>query len=202
MMILRSSPTSPFVRKVRIAAEILGLSDRIEIVNADTLDPADDLRRQNPLGKIPALILDDSDVLFDSRVIVDYLDDLAGSNVVIPSGPVRFEALREQALADGLMEAAVLQVYEGRFRPKEQHVQNWLDHQQGKVERALTHAEERYSKIRQGVPHIGEVALACALGFLDLRFEGRWRDTHPKLVAWLADFAARVPSFEATAFKG
>ena len=202
MLVLRSSPTSPFVRKVKIAAAVLGLSDKIQAVNADTVDPKDDLRQQNPLGKIPSLILEDGETLFDSRVIVAYLDMLAGGGIMVPAGSNRFDVLREEALADGLMDATVLLVYEGRFRPKEHFVQNWLDHQQGKVDRSLAHAEERYSSTGQGKPHIGEITLACALGFLDLRFEGKWRANHPKLVAWLDDFAASVPAYDETAFKG
>jgi glutathione S-transferase len=113
MLVLRSSPASPFGRKVKLSASILGLSDRIQIVDADTLNPEDSIRQQNPLGKIPALLLENGDVLYDSRVIVDYLDHLAGGAGIIPNGPERFTALRDQALADGIMDAALLQVYEG-----------------------------------------------------------------------------------------
>ena len=108
-MILRSSPASPFGRKVKIAAHVLGLMDRIEIIVADTLNPEDSLRTRNPLGKIPALTLDDGATLYDSRVIVDYLDHLAGGGKIIPAaGKERFEVLTLQALADGVMDAALL----------------------------------------------------------------------------------------------
>ena len=119
MWILRSASASPFVRKVRIAAAICGLDDRIKIEVADTTDPTDSLRRQNPLGKIPALILEDGTVLYDSAVIVDFLDAEAGGGVIIPKGSERFRVLTMQALADGMKEAAVLKVYEGRFRAPE-----------------------------------------------------------------------------------
>jgi glutathione S-transferase len=111
-MILRSSPASPFGRKVKMAAIVLGLMDKIEIVVANTLDPDDAIRKQNPLGKIPALTLDDGTTLYDSRVIVEYLDVQAGGGKIIPaSGKDRFDALTLQALADGIMDAAILQIY-------------------------------------------------------------------------------------------
>lgn len=197
MLTLRSSPASPFGRKVKIAAALLGLSDRIEIVNADTVNPDDSLRQQNPLGKIPTLILENGEVLYDSRVIVEYLDDLAGGGRVFPAGWDRFVALRQQALADGILDAALLYVYEGRWRAEDRQEQKWVDLQVGKIERSLAEAEARLSTPAPSL-HIGHIAQACALGYLDLRLGGRWRDTHPKLVAWLADFDARVPSFAKT----
>jgi glutathione S-transferase len=196
-MILRSSLPSPFGRKVKIAAAVLGLSDRITVQQADTTDPSDTLRRQNPLGKIPALVLDDGTVLFDSRVIVDYLDHLAGGGRIIPAGPERFAVLRRQALADGLMDAALLQVYEVRLREEPHRSAAWVENQRGKVERALAELEAAPPPLGDP-PDIGAIAVACALGYLDLRFEGRWRANHPKLVEWLDRFAATVPAFEKT----
>jgi glutathione S-transferase len=200
MLVLRSSPASPFGRKVKMAALELGLMDRIEIVAADTNDATDPLRRQNPLGKIPTLVLEDGTTLFDSRVIVEYLDHLAGG-AIFPAGEARFGQLRLQALADGIADAALLQVYEGRYRPEEGRNANWLAHQAGKVTRGLE-ALEAAPPAFPDRPRVGEIALACALGYLDLRFEGKWRADFPKLVAWLDDFAARVPAFETTRFKG
>ena len=200
MLVLRSSPASPFGRKVKIAAHLLGLFDRIEIVPTDTLDPADPIRRQNPLGKIPALILEDGAVLYDSRVIVEYLDHLAGGGVLLPrAAEQRFPALVLQALGDGLCEAALLQVYERRWREAGMHSPAWLEHQAGKVERALDALD---AADLSGPAHIGHIAVACALGYLDLRFEGGWRPLHPRLVAWLDGFAARTPAFEATRAVG
>src|SRR4029077_5290901 len=142
VLTLRSSPASPFVRKVRIAASVLGLERDIAIEPADTMNPSDTVRRQNPLGKIPALVLEDGTVLFDSRVILDYLDHRAGGGRIVPSDAgARFAALRLHALADGLMDASVLLVYEGRFRPAERHEPKWLDHQSGKVARTLAALE-------------------------------------------------------------
>jgi glutathione S-transferase len=198
MMILRSGPASPFGRKVRIAASLLGLEDEISIERADTMDPADPVRRQNPLGKIPILILDDGTRLFDSRVILEYLDHRAGGGRIVPNEPTaRFAALTLQALCDGLMDASLLQVYEGRWRNADRHEPKWLEHQAGKVSRALA-ALDANPPALDGTPHVGQIALACALGYQDLRFAGRWRADHPRLVAWLDAFAARVPAFAAT----
>ena|SRR6476620_4387468 len=201
MLTLRSSPASPFGRKVKIAAAVLGLSDRIEVVAADTNDPSDSLRQQNPLGKIPTLVLESGETLFDSRVIVEYLDWLAGGGRLFPAAEARFAVLREQALCDGIMDAALLQVYEGRYRSADRQEKGWLDLQAGKVTRGLDDAEAHLSERGQPL-HAGRIALACALGYLDLRFQGRWRTSYPKLVAWLDDFSARVPAFEATRVKG
>jgi glutathione S-transferase len=198
MLTLRSSPASPFVRKVRIAAGILGLERDIAIVPADTIDQNDTIRQQNPLGKIPALLLEDGTVLFDSRVILEYLDHRAGGGVIVPKdATARFAALRLQALADGIMDASILLIYEGRFRPAERHEPKWVDHQAGKVARGLA-ALEAAPPALDAVPNIGQITLACALGYRDFRFQGTWRKDHPRLVAWLDQFAARVPAFAAT----
>jgi glutathione S-transferase len=196
MLTLRSSPASPFGRKVKLVAYRLGLMDQIDVVNADTADPSDSLRAQNPLGKIPALILDDGQVLYDSRVIVDYLDHLAGGDGVIPLDPAqRFSALTMQALADGVMDAALLQVYEKRWREDGLRSERWTSHQADKVARGLAAFE---ASDLSGPLHIGHIALACALGYLDLRFGGEWRQTHPALVRWLDGFAAANPAFDKT----
>ena len=202
MLTLRSSPASPFVRKVRIAASVLGLDRDIAIEPADTMNPSDTVRQQNPLGKIPALLLEDGTVLFDSRVILDYLDHRAGGGRIVPTDArARFSALRLQALADGLMDASVLLVYEGRWRPAERHERKWVDHQADKVARALA-ALEASPPALTAPPDVGQIALACALGYRDFRFEGTWRAVHPRLVDWLEGFAARVPAFAATKPQG
>lgn len=198
MLTLRSSPASPFGRKVKIAAKMLGLMERITVEDTDTVSAADTIRKQNPLGKIPALILEDGQALYDSRVIVEYLDYLAGGDALIPAAPAaRFRALTGQALADGLMDAALLQVYEVRFREEDIRSGKWVDHQAGKVTRALATLEAHPP---QGAVTIAHIATACALGYLDLRFEGKWRSEHPKCVAWLEAFAMDTPAFEATRF--
>src|SRR5215218_110581 len=198
MMILRTSPPSPFGRKINIAAAVLGLSDQIKIERADTVDPADSVRQQNPLGKIPVLIAEDGTALYDSRVIVEYLDHRAGGGRILPANPAqRFAALRLQALADGILDAAILQVYEGRWRAVAKHEPKWLAHQADKVSRALT-ALEAGPPALDATPHVGQIATACALGYLDFRFDRTWRDAHPGLAAWLERFAGQVPAYAAT----
>jgi glutathione S-transferase len=195
MMTLRYSAASPYARKIRIAAELLGLGGSIEIVAASTTDPGDTLRQQNPLGKIPTLILEDGSALYDSRVIADYLDHLGGGKL-IPAEPARrFEALRLQALGDGINDAALLIRYETATRRAELRDQDAIDLQQGKIDRALASLD---SAPPSGAVTIGQIAVACALGYLDLRFEGAWRAKYPKLVAWLAAFEMQVPAFAAT----
>jgi len=197
MMILRGAGPSPFVRKVRIAASLLGLADKIEVTPADTTNPSDALRQQNPVGKIPVLITEDKTTIYDSPVIVEYLDHLAGGGRVIPRDPMaRIAALKLQALCDGILDASLLLVYEGRYRSAEQRVQNWVDMQADKVARCLTVLDNDPPPLDP--VHVGQITLACALGYQDLRFEGAWRKKYPRLVAWLDDFAKRVPAFAET----
>lgn len=197
-MILRSSPNSPFVRKVRIAASVLGLSSKIDVRETDLNSPGDSIRAQNPVGKIPALILDDGTAYYDSRVIVEYLDHLAGGGRIIPCEPgARFAALRLQALCDGILDACILLVYEGRYRPADKQVQGWIDRQADKVARGLA-ALEAAPPALTSVPDVGQIALACLLGYRDLRFDGTWRKDHPRLLAWHDKFAAQVPAFAQT----
>lgn len=197
-MILRSSPSSPFVRKVRIAIGLLGFDGKIEVRETDLNNPADSIRQQNPLGKIPALLLDDGETLYDSRVILEYLDHLAGGGRIVPrEGPARFAVLRLQALCDGALDASVLIVYEGRYRPAEMRVQVWVERQNDKIKRALDALEAAPPQLT-ALPDVGQIALACLLGYGDLRFDGTWRKDRPKLVDWLDRFAAQVPAFATT----
>jgi len=200
MMILRSAAPSPFARKVRIALSLLGFDKDVGIDSADTADPHDTIRKQNPLGKIPVLIIEDGTAFYDSRVILDYLDHRAGGGKIIPrEAGQRLAALRLEALCDGILDASILTIYEGRWRPPEKHEPKWLDHQAGKVTRALAELEAAPPALGSGIPHVGLIALACVLGYRDFRFGGSWRGEYPRLVAWLDDFAARVPAFAATA---
>jgi glutathione S-transferase len=204
MMILRSAPPSPFGRKVQIALSLLSFDD-VKIEATDTMDATGPLRQQNPLGKIPVLITEDGTPYYDSRVILEYLDDRAGGGKIIPRAAAqRFPALRLQALCDGLLDASILTVYEGRWRTPDKHEPKWLEHQAGKVERALSMLEAAPPPLPSAgeLAHVGQIALACALGYRDLRFAGGWRKDHPRLVGWLDDFAARVPAFAATTIKG
>lgn len=200
-MILRSAPASPFGRKVRLALSLLDLDGEVSVVAANTGDPGDTLRQQNPLGKIPVLVLDDGTAFYDSRVILEYLDYRAGGGKIIPRGAdARFAALRMQALCDGILDASILTIYEARWRALEHHEPKWLEYQAGKVTRALAALEAAPPKLagEPGLPHVGQIALACVLGYRDFRFGGDWRGAHPRLVAWLDSFAARVPAFAAT----
>jgi glutathione S-transferase len=197
-MILRSSPSSPFGRKVRLALGMLGFDGDTKIEAADTTDINDSVRRQNPLGKIPILIAEDGIAYYDSRVILDYLDHRAGGAKIVPRDAMaRLAALRLQALCDGILDASILTVYEARWRKAEHHEQKWLDHQAGKVARGLAALEAAPPSL-DAMPHVGQITLACALGYRDFRFGTGWRGDHPRLVAWLDTFAARVPAFAAT----
>jgi glutathione S-transferase len=199
MMKLLSSPLSPYGRKVRLALAMKGLKDAIEMVAADT-NPGDNvaINTANPLGKIPVLLRAGDTPIFDSHVICEYLDSLAAQPVLFPkSGSARWQALTLAALADGILEAALLLVYEQRFRPEDKWHQPWQQRQQGKIDRALRELEKAPPPWEQS-PNYGHLTLACALGYLDFRHGGKWRAAHPKLVAWLDRFAAAVPAYEET----
>ena len=193
--VLRTTLTSPYGRKVRLAAHILGLNDRIAIVPADTLDEGDTLRLQNPLGKMPCLLLPDGTAIYDSPIIVELLQELADSAKLLPwQGLSRFPRLTEARLADGITDAALFMVYERRFRPEDHVSQRWLAHQQGKIERALAFFEQAPP---EGTTVIA-LSLACALGYLDWRKPYDWRPNFPVLAGWLNDFASTEPAFHKT----
>ncbi len=198
-MKLYFNPASPYVRKVRVTAHELGLADKIELIGISLtpVSPHDELRRSNPVGKIPALILDDGNALYDSPVICEYLDALAGGHRIFPApGPARWTALRRQALADGIMDAAVLTRYEQAVRPEELRWQDWADAQFLKIRTTLDALEQ---EALEGTFDIGTISIVCALGYLDLRFAGEgWRTSRPRLAAWLAATRER-PSLTATA---
>ena len=157
------------------------------------------MRAQNPLGKIPVLIAEDGVAYYDSRVILDYLDDRAGGGKILPrEAKVRLAALRLQALCDGILDASILTIYETRWRRAEAHEPKWLEHQAGKVTRALAALEAAPPALDAGLPNVGQITLACVLGYRDFRFGNSWRGDHPRLVAWLDNFAARVPAYAAT----
>ena len=202
MMTLLSHPFSPYGRKVKIATVLKGLEDRIEVVQVDTI-PLDnpDITRANPLGKIPALVIDGDTAIYDSHVICEYLDSLAPAPALFPKGGVeRMRTLTLGSLADGILDAALLLVYEKRFRPEDKWHPPWQARQQGKIDRAID-VLERIPPAWNGSPDYGHLTLACALGYLDFRHEGKWRAGHPGLVAWLDEFAKAVPAFEATTPK-
>ncbi len=196
--VLRSTLTSPFGRKVRMTAQVLGLSERITMVPADTLNESDTLREQNPLGKMPCLLLNDGSVLFDSGVIIEFLQEVAGTDALLPArGLARYRTLTRAALADGIIEAALLLVYEGRFREPGTFSERWLAHQRGKLTRAL--AAFAADPPDPTVTDIVSIGLSCALGYLDWRKPLDWRAAQPRLVGWLADFSAHEPAYARTA---
>ena len=199
-MKLRSSPSSPFGRKVKMATYILGLSDQVSPVLTDTMDPNDNICEVNPLGKIPALE-DGGNTYYDSRVIMEYLDAKAGGGKIIPaSGAARFDALTRAALMDGILDAAVLIVYESRMRPDDKYVESVVERQRGKISRGLAVIAAGNPTYKNGVmPDVGEIGLACVLDYLDFRKQVNWRDHAPGLEKWLADFAATVPGFAESA---
>ena len=196
-MQLRSSPSSPFGRKVKMATYILGFDAQVTPVLTDTLDHNDSICEVNPLGKIPALE-DGGAIYYDSRVIMEYLDAKAGGGKIIPaSGPARYEALTRAALMDGILDAAVLVIYERRMRPEDKYVASVVERQRGKIIRGLEVIAAKKPRYSNGaMPDIGEIGLACVLDYLDFRKQVNWRDHAPNLASWLADFAAAVPGYE------
>ena len=198
-MKLCHSQSSPFVRKVMLAAHILGFADELELVETNTMDANDPIRSVNPLGKIPALE-DDGTILYDSRVIVEYLDAKAGGGKLIPvTGAARFEILTRTALLDGMMDAAILVVYESRMRPEGKYVESFVAYQREKIQRGLEVIAASSPQYRnQGMPDIGEIALACILDYLDFRKQLNWRDHAPNLQGWLTDFSVAVPGYTET----
>ena len=196
------SPTSPFARKVRVAAIELGLSDRIELVTADLRPGKYDAafaREVNPLRKLPALVTDDGDTLIDSLVICDYLDALAGGGRLIPrEAKERARMLTAHAVASGMTGALVLLRYETFLRPEELRWSVWCDDQWQRAWSGLEWFERRAGAVDDGVD-IARLALACALDYFDFRFGDRpWRASFPKLAAFAAAFNER-PAMKATA---
>ena len=192
---------SPYVRKVRAVAIELGLDDRIELLDCalTPVSPNAALNADNPLGKIPCLVTEAGAALYDSRVICAYLDNVASGNSVIPaSGDARWTALRREALADGILDAAVGTRYETFLRPKERQWAEWIDGQRNKFMRGLDQLEQEAADFGDTVD-IGTIAAACACGYMDFRYaDDRWRDTRPSLAAWYGSFSKR-PSIATTA---
>lgn len=188
-MKLRYSPTSPFVRKVHVVAIETGQIDRIELVKTNPTDPASGIGKDNPLNKVPALTLDDGATLYDSRVICEYLDTSGKGSFFPPTGAARWTALRRQALADGMMDAAVLRMVESR-RPENLRSAEWDARQKLKVAQGLAALEDDHLGPQLD---IGTLTVAIMLDYLDFRFKADdWRAGHPKLAAWHKSFASRA----------
>ena len=197
-MKLLSSPASPFGRKVKMAILMKNLKDKVEITTVDATKGDATLSAANPMGRIPVLVAENGQVIHDSHVICEYLDSVGtGPALFPPNGPARWDTLTRASLADGIIEAALLMVYEGRYRPENMKVQSWLDRQTAKIGTSLAMIEKAPPKWTSA-PDYGHLTLAAALGYLDFRHPGIWRDKNPNLVAWLDTFAKAVPAFDAS----
>ena len=179
------SPPSPFVRKVTTLIYHANLNDRIELIDVKTtaLSVAEEARAANPLGKIPIMILEDGNAIFDSRVITRYLNDFAGSNLY-PQDNI-YDILTLEALADGIMESAVSITYESKLRPQNEQSPSWMEAQWSKVLHAVKALDDGEFKAMDGGMNMGQIAVACALGYLDFRHDARqWRSGHSNLASW------------------
>ncbi|WP_404478484.1 glutathione S-transferase family protein [Novosphingobium sp. BL-52-GroH] len=195
-MYLRTSHMSPFGRKIRMALHHVGLGE-VPVHNTNFLDPADPLRTENPLGKMPVLTLDDGRHVYDSRVIIQYLDLLVPGKLLPADPDRRIAVLKREALCDGICDAGVLIVMEGRMRPADKSHQPWIDHQRAKLVRG-------FAAIAADLPYpetidAGTIALAAMLAWVEIRKPADWTDGHPEFREWLDRFAAAMPAFALTA---
>jgi glutathione S-transferase len=199
---LYHAPASPFVRKVMVLLHEAGATDRVALVpvSGHPLDPGTLPVDRNPLGKIPALERPDGPTLYDSRVITRYLDDLLTAGLY-PAAPRLWDTLTIEATGDGIAEAAVLMRYESSVRPEAARSADWVEAQWSKIDRALTALEDRWMSHLAGPVDIGQIAVGCALGYVEFRHaERNWQATHPLLASWWATFSHRS-AMEATAPK-
>lgn len=198
-MKLRYAPGSPFVRKVTVTAIETGLEDRVERVPTDHHDPKSGLTDVNPLGKVPALVLEDGSAMIESSLICAYLDGLHDGPKLIPEDAVaRMKVLQMQALSDGMTDAAI-QVQRERGRPEDKQVSQIGDRQWGKTMRALD-ALEADAAAFDAPLNLGHIAVACGLGWIEYRLGDRlagWEKSHPKLEKWYRAFCER-PSMQST----
>lgn len=186
------APTSPFARKVRvlIAEKAIG---GIELVTVSPFDAPAELATSNPLSKVPALILDDGRALYDSPVICEYLDQTSGGTLMIPpSGDERWQVLRRQALADGMMETCLSLALEVNRRPENERSPSWIEHWCRTMRRSVDALEAEIGSFGASVD-MGHIATACALAYLDLRAAEHldWRAIRPELAAWFGEFSQR-----------
>lgn len=190
-------PDSPYVRKAMVAAHECGLAGRLELVPTTPETVVADVRGDNPLAQIPTLILDDGTRLFDSFVIAEYFDSIAPAGLFPPPGPARWAALTRHALGHGIIDAAIARRHEAR-RPEYERSPAFDAKRRAEIARALDALEGEAGPLADA-PDIGAIAIAVALGYLDLRFAAEpWREGRPALAAWYERFAAR-PAMRATA---
>ena len=198
-MRLFHSPTSPYVRKCMVLLHESGMLDQVDLISATgtPVDTGSMPLAHNPLGKIPALERDDGPALYDSRVICRYFDRLSGKRFY-PAEPRLWDTLTVEATGDGITDAAILMVYEIRVRPEDKRYAPWVEGQWAKVCRALDALESRWMDHLTGPLDMGQISIACTLGYLDFRHGARaWRDGRPGLATWYDAFAKR-PSMQAT----
>ena len=181
---------SPYSAKVRMAAAYAGVPLDAVIVDTNLRPP--ELIKANPLGKIPTLITDEGEAVFDSRAITQYLNRISGNALFPRNAAKRGDAERLEALADGICDCLLAHVYERRSRPEEKWHQPWLDKQWGKATAALDHLMDAMPKLPRK-PTAGHIALRAALGYIDLRFPGQWERGRAKLKRWAARFDEKFP---------
>lgn len=198
-MKLAYSPTSPYVRKVMVLLHETGQLDDVSLTSISTTPLAADaaLLPSNPLGKVPALEREEGPALYDSRVICAYLNDRAGAKLY-GSGARHWDILTLEATADGILDAALSMTYESRLRPEERRMPEWVEGQWDKIARACAALNTRWMSHLSGPIDMGQIAVACALGYVDFRHDARgWRKGNDALAAWYKTFDSR-PSMEAT----
>ena len=193
------APTSPYVRKVLVALIETGQREDVELVPVaiSPLKPGDQVPDANPLGKIPCLVRENGKPIYDSRVICRYLDTLHEGAKLYPE-TMLWDTLTLEALSDGINDAAISMAYERLMRPEEKQSTEWIDAQWVKIARALGSLENSWMDHLNGAPDMACYAVCASLGYLDLRHSNRgWRDNHPKLNAWEAEFLKR-PAMQTT----
>ena len=184
------SPSSPYSAKVRMAARYAGFA--FESVAVDTTAEPAQLISSNPLGKIPVLITDDGEAVFDSRAITQYVNRETRNALFPRNAAKRLEAERLEALADGICDCLLAHVYERRSRPEEKVHQEWLDKQWAKAVRALDTLNANPPKLPKKIT-VGQIALRACLGYVALRFPGKWERGRAKLVRWAKRFDEKFP---------
>ena len=194
------SPTSPYVRKVMVTAIEKGLDGKIEKMTtaASPIKREGELPKKNPLAKVPCLLTDDGQALFDSSVICGYIDSLKAPHLIPTETKARFAALTLESLADGFLDAGILLRYEHAMRPEAKRWDDWVNGQMAKIEGAMDALETTYASQLTGPLTIGQIAVGCALGWFDFRYgHVHWRQSRPQLAAFAKSFGER-PSMKAT----
>ena len=194
--IIRTGALSPFGRMARMAGHALGLDIPMDPV--DTNNPDDHIHQQNPLSKIPCMVLADNSLIHDSTIIIHYLDAFDGQHRLLPDiSQERFIMLTDTTIAKGIAEAGLLIVYEARYRDNpEHHSQKFLSMQQAKLQKAMDYFVENMPDPQQ--TNILSINLSASLSYLDFRKQANWRVSHPTLSDWLEKFAQSEPAYEAT----